>query len=62
MIEFGIIREIDYLGHIAIPKEIMRRAGLNDGTPMEIFYKNDGTIVLKKYIPKPERIVENCGK
>lgn len=50
----GIIRRVDDLGRIIIPKEIRRLAGISDGTPMEIFYDRDGTVVLKKYITESE--------
>lgn len=49
----GIIRRFDDLGRIAIPKEVRKKAfGKNvdtDGKPMEIFYEEDGTIILKPY-------------
>lgn len=46
----GIIRRIDDLGRIVIPKEIKRTLGLRDGDPMEIFV--DGRrVVLEKYHP-----------
>lgn len=44
----GIIRRIDVLGRIVIPKEIRRTYGISDGTPIEIFTTSDG-IMLKKY-------------
>lgn len=44
----GIIRRIDDLGRIAIPKEIRRLMGVTEGTPIEIFTTEDG-VVLKKY-------------
>lgn len=50
MIKTGVIRRLDDLGRIVIPKEIRRQAfGITetDGKEMEIFYKKDGTIVLK---------------
>lgn len=48
----GIIRRIDDLGRIIIPKEVRRIAfGTSDteGKPMEIYYEKDGTIILKPY-------------
>ena len=48
----GIIRRIDDLGRIAIPKEVRIKAfGDGDATnkPMEVYYENDGTIILKPY-------------
>lgn len=44
----GIIRRVDDLGRIVIPREIRSKFGIRDGTPMEIITSNDG-IMLKKY-------------
>ena len=44
----GIVRRIDDLGRVAIPKEIRRTLRLHDGDPVEIYIENDG-IFLKKY-------------
>ena len=44
----GIVRRIDELGRVVIPKEIRRSMGIKDGTPLEIFYSDD-SIVLRKY-------------
>lgn len=44
----GVIRRIDELGRIVIPKEIRRNLGIRDGENVEIFTEND-CIVLKKY-------------
>ena len=49
----GIIRRIDDLGRIVIPKAVRKYAfGTEDveGKPMEIFYEKDGTIILKPYV------------
>lgn len=43
-----IIRRVDDLGRIVLPKEVRRKVGITEGTPMEIFTDSDG-IVLKKY-------------
>ncbi len=51
----GIVRRVDDLGRVAIPKVIRRKAGITDGTPMEIFTYSDG-IVLKKYNTSEELI------
>lgn len=45
----GIIRRVDDLGRVIIPKEIRRTLKIRDGDPLEIFTDNDGGIVLKKY-------------
>lgn len=47
----GIIRRVDDLGRIVIPKEIRRVNGIEEDTPMEIFVGKQGVIVLKKYTP-----------
>lgn len=47
----GIVRRIDELGRIVIPKEIRRTLRIRETDPMEIFTDSDGTIVLKKYSP-----------
>lgn len=47
----GIVRRIDDLGRVVIPKEIRRTLRLRDGDPMEIFTDRDGTVILKKYSP-----------
>lgn len=44
----GIVRRIDDLGRIVIPKEIRKSLGLKEGTPMEVFIDNDG-VVFKRY-------------
>ena len=49
----GIIRRIDDLGRIVIPKEIRKKiygsVEKAEGQPMEFFVENDNTIVLKQY-------------
>lgn len=45
----GIIRRIDDLGRVVIPKEIRRSLDIKDGDPMEIFTTRDGEILLKPY-------------
>lgn len=47
----GIVRRIDELGRVVIPKEIRRTLRIREGDPLEIFTENDGGIVLKKYSP-----------
>lgn len=44
----GIIRRIDELGRIVIPKEIRRTLGLREGDPMEVYLEDDG-IMFKRY-------------
>lgn len=47
----GIVRRIDDLGRVVIPKEIRRTLRIREGDPLEIFTDRDGGIVLKKYSP-----------
>lgn len=45
----GVVRRIDDLGRIVIPKEIRRTMRMREGDPLEIFTGTEGEIVLKKY-------------
>ncbi len=47
----GIVRRIDELGRIVIPKEIRRSFRIKEGTPLEIFSGDNGELMLKKYSP-----------
>lgn len=47
----GIVRRIDDLGRIVIPKEIRRTLRIREGDPLEIFTDREGEIILKKYSP-----------
>lgn len=50
----GIVRRIDDLGRVVIPKEIRRTLRLRESTPLEIFTDREGEIILKKYSPMVE--------
>ena len=50
----GIVRRIDDLGRVVIPKEIRRQMGIREGDPLEIF-TNDDSICLKKFHPYGEK-------
>jgi len=50
----GIVRRIDDLGRVVIPKEIRRTMRIREGDPLEIFTNNDGEVVFKKYSPMGE--------
>ena len=50
----GIVRRIDDLGRIVVPKEIRRTMRIREGDPMEIFTSREGEILLKKYSPVGE--------
>ncbi len=47
----GIVRRIDDLGRIVVPKEIRRTLRIREGDPLEIFTDREGKIILKKYSP-----------
>lgn len=47
----GIVRRIDDLGRVVIPKEIRKTLRIKEGTPLEIFTDREGEIILKKYSP-----------
>ena len=50
----GIVRRIDDLGRVVIPKEIRRTLRIREGDPLEIFTDRDGGVILKKYSPISE--------
>lgn len=50
----GVVRRIDELGRIVIPKEIRRTLKIREGTPLEIYSGEDGELILKKYSPLVE--------
>lgn len=68
----GIVRRIDDLGRVVIPKEIRRTLRIREGDPLEIFVDHDGEVILKKYSPMgelgdfakeyAESLAENSGK
>ncbi len=47
----GIVRRIDDLGRVVIPKEIRRTMRIREGDPLEIYTESDGTVIFKKYSP-----------
>ena len=53
----GIVRRIDDLGRVVIPKEIRRTLRIREGDPLEIFTDRQGEIILKKYSPIGELAV-----
>lgn len=64
----GIVRKIDELGRIVVPKEFRTALKMPEGTPMEIFVNNAGEIVLRKYQPgcrfcgSMENLVDYAGE
>lgn len=55
----GIVRRIDDLGRIVIPKELRRTLGIADGDPMEIFVDGE-RVILRKY--QPDGSCSLCGE
>ena len=47
----GIVRRIDDLGRVVIPKEIRRTLRIREGDPLEIFTEREGSVILRKYSP-----------
>ena len=45
----GIVRRIDDLGRVVIPKEIRRTMRIREGDPLEIYTERDGSVIFKKY-------------
>mgnify|MGYP002151105067 CR=1 FL=1 len=49
----GIVRKVDELGRVVIPKEIRKTLRIKEGAPLEIFTDKEGEIILKKYSSVP---------
>ena len=64
----GIVRRIDDLGRVVIPKEIRRTMCIREGDPLEIYTDKDGEVIFKKYSPVGEmsefatQICDTMGK
>ena len=64
----GIVRRIDDLGRVVIPKEIRRTLRIREGDPLEIYTEKDGEVIFKKYSPMGDltdfavQICESMGK
>lgn len=55
----GIVRRLDDLGRVVIPKEIRRSMKIKEGDPLEI-YTDKGTVVFRKYLPPIDtEIIDN---
>ena len=52
----GIVRRIDDLGRVVIPKEIRRTMRIREGDPLEIYTSGDGEVIFKKYSPIGELV------
>ena len=57
----GIVRRVDDLGRVVIPREIRRNLGIREGGPLEIFLHED-YICFKKYIPNKLEKVSDAFK
>ena len=63
----GIVRKVDELGRVVVPKELRRQLGIGDNDPVEI-YMDEDKIILKKYQPcchfcaSEEELVDFKGK
>ena len=64
----GIVRRIDDLGRVVIPKEIRRTLRIREGDPLEIYTEKDGEVIFKKYSPRGDlsdfagQLCESIGK
>lgn len=58
----GIVRRIDELGRVVIPKEIRRNLNIKEGDPLEIYTDNEGNVIFRKYYTETENIVAECAK
>ena len=47
----GVVRRIDDLGRVVIPKEIRKTLRIKEGDPLEIFTDREGSVILRKYSP-----------
>lgn len=52
----GIVRRIDDLGRVVIPKEIRRTMRIREGDPLEIYTDREGEVIFKKYSPIGELV------
>ena len=57
----GIVRRIDDLGRIVIPKEIRRTMRIREGDPLEIYTSNDGEVVFRKFSQAAEVLAKLTG-
>ena len=58
----GIVRRIDDLGRVVIPKEIRRTLRIREGDPLEIYTDREGEVILKKYSPINDSGNKNISK
>ena len=55
----GIVRRVDDLGRIVIPKEIRRTLKIREGDPLEIYTEKDGGVIFRKYSPMGD--MQDCA-
>ena len=55
----GIVRRVDDLGRIVIPKEIRRTLKIREGDPLEIYTEKDGGVIFRKYSPMGD--LQDCA-
>ena len=58
----GIVRRIDDLGRVVIPKEIRRQMKIREGDPLEIYTTSEGGVVFKRYQPIDQNSFATAGK
>ena len=51
----GIVRRVDSLGRVVIPKEIRHTLRIKEGSPLEIYTEKDGGVIFRKYSPMGDR-------
>lgn len=56
----GIVRRIDDLGRVVIPKEIRRTLNIKEGDALELFVE-DNKVIFEKYLPSTERLAARCA-
>ena len=57
----GIVRRIDELGRVVIPKEIRRTLRIREGDPLEIYTDKDGEVILKRFQTLRRTIRNRCS-
>lgn len=57
----GIVRRVDDLGRVVIPKDIRRTVGISEGDALEIFVE-DNKVIFEKYVPSGERFTASCAE
>ena len=58
----GIVRRVDDLGRVVIPKEIRRTMHIREGDLLEIFVDKDGCVIFKKYSYPEEELEREPGR